>query len=166
MLSTLWLNVPWQKKGQKAFGNFFPPSIEDKFALYLKGKEIIEKKGYRHPGMGFFVRPHSRLGKAFEEGSLKRNMMGLYGTKSNFLLGLGVSARRQVDNVFFKMSGFLEKYLFEIEKKGFATWRTHKQTKKEITTQNIFENLLNDQYCKIPQSLEQELAFLKNISFI
>ena len=150
-------NVPWQKKGQKAFGNFSPPSIEDKFALYLKGKQLLESNNYYHPGMGFFIKPESRLGKAFEEKSLKRNMMGVYSNKSNFLLGLGVSAMSQVNDVYFQNERILEKYLFEIDKKSFAVWRNHKQSKKESTTQNIYEDLIAGGYCKIPSYLIDEL---------
>tara|TARA_Y100001954_G_scaffold93060_1_gene101890 strand:- start:113 stop:1363 length:1251 start_codon:yes stop_codon:yes gene_type:complete len=155
-------NVPWQKKGQKAFGNFSPPGLEDKFALYLKGKQLLESKNYYHPGMGFFIKPEGRLGKAFEEKSLKRNMMGIYSGKSNFLLGLGVSAMSQVNDVYFQNERILEKYIFEIDKKSFAIWRNHKQSNKENITQNIYEDLIAGHNCKLPKSLIKDLPSIEN----
>jgi oxygen-independent coproporphyrinogen-3 oxidase len=157
-------SVPWQKKGQMAFGNFCPPNIEEKYKLYLTGKEALIKKGYINAGMGFFIKKESSLGRSFKEKKVKRNLMGIFGQKSDFLLGLGVSSMSQVKNVLVQNERILEKYLFEINKNQSAIWRSHKRSHHEQITQNIFEDLISDKSIFIPSDFMKRPSFLNKIN--
>jgi oxygen-independent coproporphyrinogen-3 oxidase len=156
--------VPWQKKGQMAFGNFCTPSIEEKYKLYLTGKDALIKKGYINAGMGFFIKKKSSLGKSFGEKKLKRNLMGVFNQKSDFLLGLGVSSMSQVKNILVQNERILEKYLFEINKDQSAIWRSHKRSHQEQITQNIFEDLISDKSIYIPSDFMKRPSFLNKIN--
>ena len=150
--------VPWQRKGQMAFGDFSPPTLEKKYQLYITGRNSLLQNGYLSTGMGFFIKKESRLGQSFLNKKIKRNLMSIFSKKSDFLLGLGVSSMSQVKDVLIQNERILEKYLFEIGKGGTSLWRTHKRSSLENSTQQFFENLISD------NTIKSSLPILKEIN--
>lgn len=88
-----YAHVPWIKgNGQRGYDETDLPKDEVKRALYVKAKSMLEEAGYMEIGMDHFALEHDSLAIAFKEKELHRNFMGYTTQKTNFLLGLGMSA--------------------------------------------------------------------------
>ncbi|MBZ9651753.1 oxygen-independent coproporphyrinogen III oxidase [Psychroflexus montanilacus] len=88
-----YAHVPWTKgNGQRGYDEKDLPSAELKRQQYEIGKQMLEDKGYVEIGMDHFALPNDELALAFEHQNLHRNFMGYTTTKTNKMIGLGVSA--------------------------------------------------------------------------
>ncbi len=87
-----YAHVPWMKPGQRSFSEKDLPSAELKRELYEIGRSAFEKAGYIEIGMDHFALPDDELSIALKNGTLHRNFMGYSATKTELLIGLGVSS--------------------------------------------------------------------------
>lgn len=87
-----YAHVPWIKGGQRRFTEHDLPVGQEKLALYILGKQMIEEKGYKDVGMDHFALPEDELFKAALSGKLHRNFMGYADRYTPVLIGLGVSS--------------------------------------------------------------------------
>ncbi len=88
-----YAHVPWIKgNGQRGYDESDLPQDNEKRALYVEAKSMLEKEGYIEIGMDHFALPHDSLAIAFKEKNLHRNFMGYTTQNTQFLLGLGMSA--------------------------------------------------------------------------
>src|SRR5690606_8839502 len=68
-----YAHVPWMKPAQRSYSESDLPSGEEKLGLYLLGKELIVKSGYKDVGMDHFALEQDDLYQAMEKGTLHRN---------------------------------------------------------------------------------------------
>lgn len=88
-----YAHVPWTKgNGQRGYDEKDLPSAELKRQQYEMGKKMLEEKGYVEIGMDHFALPKDELAIAFQNKNLHRNFMGYTTTKTDKMIGLGVSA--------------------------------------------------------------------------
>tara|TARA_B110000285_G_scaffold218048_1_gene267077 strand:+ start:219 stop:1580 length:1362 start_codon:yes stop_codon:yes gene_type:complete len=88
-----YAHVPWIKgNGQRGYDESDLPQDNEKRALYVEAKAMLEREGYIEIGMDHFALPHDSLAIAFKEKNLHRNFMGYTTQNTQFLLGLGMSA--------------------------------------------------------------------------
>lgn len=87
-----YAHVPWIKPGQRRFTEHDLPVGQEKLALYMLGKQMIEEAGYKDVGMDHFALPKDELFKAAVSGRLHRNFMGYADRYTPVLIGLGVSS--------------------------------------------------------------------------
>lgn len=88
-----YAHVPWIKgNGQRGFSDEDLPTAEYKRMLYEKAKERLVESGYIEIGMDHFALKTDEMAIAFEAKTLHRNFMGYTTTKTNLLIGLGMSA--------------------------------------------------------------------------
>ena len=88
-----YAHVPWLKgSGQRGFDEKDLPTADEKRKLYESGKELLEEAGYVEIGMDHFALKKDSLYKAMENGSLHRNFMGYTASKTQLMIGLGVSS--------------------------------------------------------------------------
>lgn len=88
-----YAHVPWIKGvGQRGFDENDLPTPEKKRELYEVGKEMFEEMGYVEIGMDHFSLKSDSLYKSAEEGSMHRNFMGYSSSKTQVMIGLGMSA--------------------------------------------------------------------------
>src|SRR5690606_5953534 len=87
-----YAHVPWIKPGQRRFTEHDLPVGEEKLALYILGKQMIEEQDYKDVGMDHFAKPEDELFKAALSGNLHRNFMGYADRYTPVLVGLGVSS--------------------------------------------------------------------------
>lgn len=87
-----YAHVPWIKPGQRRYTEADLPEGEDKRALYLAGREYLDRLGYVEIGIDQFARRGDALARAASEGHLHRNFMGYTAVPTRALIGLGVSA--------------------------------------------------------------------------
>lgn len=68
------------------------PSGEEKLALYMRGRRLLEEAGYCEIGMDHFALQNDTLYQSAQEGSLHRNFMGYTPIHTQLSVGLGMSA--------------------------------------------------------------------------
>ncbi len=88
-----YAHVPWIKgNGQRGFQDTDLPSASLKRAQYELGKTLLAEVGYEEIGMDHFALKTDTLYQSMENGSLHRNFMGYTASKTQAMIGLGVSS--------------------------------------------------------------------------
>lgn len=87
-----YAHVPWKSKVQRRYSEADLPSAADKWAMYSRGRELLEAAGFQSIGMDHFALANDKLFTAAREGKLHRNFMGYTTTRSKLIIGLGVSS--------------------------------------------------------------------------
>jgi oxygen-independent coproporphyrinogen III oxidase len=88
-----YAHVPWIKgNGQRGFRDEDLPRDEEKRQLYETGKNLLAQNGYYEIGMDHFSLQEDGLFQAAKTGKLHRNFMGYTSSKTQLMIGLGVSA--------------------------------------------------------------------------
>lgn len=88
-----YAHVPWRKgNGQRGYRDEDLPSIEDKKLQYEIGKQWLIAMGYKDIGMDHFAMGSDSLYQALRKGTLHRNFMGYTASKTQLMIGLGVSS--------------------------------------------------------------------------
>lgn len=88
-----YAHVPWIKgNGQRGFKDSDLPSAESKREQYEIGKSMLDVTGYVEIGMDHFALKSDTLYKAISKDKLHRNFMGYTASKTQVMIGLGVSS--------------------------------------------------------------------------
>jgi len=88
-----YAHVPWIKgNGQRGFSEDDLPTPESKRQQYETGKQRFEEAGYVEIGMDHFALKTDSLFKAMDNKTLHRNFMGYTASKTQAMIGLGVSS--------------------------------------------------------------------------
>ncbi|MBF8149379.1 oxygen-independent coproporphyrinogen III oxidase [Winogradskyella sp. F6397] len=88
-----YAHVPWIKgNGQRGFSEADLPTPASKRQQYETGKQHFEAAGYVEIGMDHFALKSDSLYKAMENKTLHRNFMGYTASKTQAMIGLGVSS--------------------------------------------------------------------------
>ncbi|MEW2920253.1 oxygen-independent coproporphyrinogen III oxidase [Muricauda sp. ANG21] len=88
-----YAHVPWLKgNGQRGYKEADLPSSVEKKAQYEMGKRMLRDYGYNDVGMDHFALPTDDLYIALTRGTLHRNFMGYTASKTQLMIGLGVSS--------------------------------------------------------------------------
>ncbi|MEO8240081.1 MAG: oxygen-independent coproporphyrinogen III oxidase [Flavobacterium sp.] len=88
-----YAHVPWIKgNGQRGFNDEDIPKDAEKRQLYETGKLLLSKNGYHEIGMDHFALASDSLYKASQNKELHRNFMGYSASKTQLMIGLGVSS--------------------------------------------------------------------------
>lgn len=87
-----YAHVPWKSKVQRRYSEADLPAAADKWAMYSRGRELLEAAGFQPIGMDHFALANDKLFTAAREGKLHRNFMGYTTTRSKLIIGLGVSS--------------------------------------------------------------------------
>lgn len=88
-----YAHVPWIKgNGQRGFNDSDLPDAELKRKQYEEGKQVLQDVGYHEIGMDHFALPTDTLYKSMVNGKLHRNFMGYTASKTQSMIGLGVSS--------------------------------------------------------------------------
>jgi oxygen-independent coproporphyrinogen-3 oxidase len=88
-----YAHVPWIKgTGQRGFSEADLPKDEAKRALYEEGKKLLSELGYEEIGMDHFALKTDSLFESMQNKTLHRNFMGYTASKTQLMIGLGMSA--------------------------------------------------------------------------
>ncbi|MCR9172740.1 MAG: oxygen-independent coproporphyrinogen III oxidase [bacterium] len=121
-----YAHVPWIKgNGQRGFDENDLPKDDEKRALYEIAKSMLLKSGYIEIGMDHFALPTDSLAIAFLNKSLHRNFMGYTTQRTDFLLGLGMSAISDSWFGFAQNDKSVEGYHERIQKGEIPVFRGH-----------------------------------------
>ena len=88
-----YAHVPWIKgNGQRGFKDHDVPKDDVKRTLYEEGKKKLLAHGYHEIGMDHFALANDGMYQSFQAGTLHRNFMGYTSSKTQVMIGLGVSS--------------------------------------------------------------------------
>jgi oxygen-independent coproporphyrinogen-3 oxidase len=144
-----YAHVPWVKgTGQRGFADSDLPGAGQKRALYETGRALLEAGGYTEVGMDHFALPHDPLYRAREMGSLHRNFMGYTTTRTDVLIGLGVSAISDVGTAFMQNEKDLGAYQQRVFTGQMPVLRGHLLTNDD----QLVRRLILDIMCRFQTS--------------
>lgn len=155
-----YAHVPWIKgNGQRGFKNEDLPSAEEKRLQYETGKELLLKAGYVEIGMDHFALKTDALYDAQMNGTIHRNFMGYNSSKTQVMLGLGVSAISDSWYSFAQNVKGLEAYHSLIENDILPISRGHILTEEDLIIRKHIQNLM----CHFETFWEQKEAFFPEL---
>ena len=123
--------VPWIKPAQRSYKDEDLPVAGDKRALYELAREMLATAGYIEIGMDHFALPHDGMAQAQRNGTLHRNFQGYTETRTQVLLGLGVSAISETPTCFHQNEKAFPVYERRIQAGEIATFRGHLLTEED-----------------------------------
>ena len=155
-----YAHVPWMKgNGQRGYKEENLPSPEEKRAQYELGKNLLLQGGYVEIGMDHFALQQDELAKAAEHKTIHRNFMGYSPSKTQVMIGLGVSAISDSWYSFAQNVKGVEEYLHLLENNILPVYRGHLLTVEDLKIRKHILNLM----CKLETSWEFEKDYLNEI---
>lgn len=117
--------VPWIKPAQRSYKDEDLPKAGEKRALYEMAREMLAAAGYLEIGMDHFALPHDGMAEAQRKGTLHRNFQGYTETRTDVLLGLGVSAISETPTCFHQNEKAFPVYERRVQQGEIPTLRGH-----------------------------------------
>ncbi|NAS31501.1 oxygen-independent coproporphyrinogen III oxidase [Flavobacteriaceae bacterium R38] len=138
-----YAHVPWIKgNGQRGFSESDLPKAPLKRAMYQKGKEVFEKNGYVEIGMDHFAASSDALCEASKKGKLHRNFMGYSSSKTQLMVGLGVSSISDSWYGFAQNVKGIEEYQSLLENNIIPVYRGHILNDEDLIIRKHILNLM------------------------
>lgn len=155
-----YAHVPWIKgNGQRGFKDEDIPKDDMKRMLYETGKKLLYKNGYHEIGMDHFALKTDSLFEAFQNGKLHRNFMGYSSSKTQLMIGLGVSSISDSWYSFAQNVKTLEAYYQLLESDKLPVLRGHLLTDEDLIIRKHILNLM----CQFETSWKDKSEYFKEI---
>jgi oxygen-independent coproporphyrinogen-3 oxidase len=120
-----YAHVPWIRPGQRRFTEADLPQGAARRALYERGRERLQREGYREIGLDHFALESDSLWRAHLDGSLHRNFMGYTPAFTRPLIGLGVSSIGDAGDAFAQNEKDMQHYQDRIARGELPIHRGH-----------------------------------------
>jgi len=138
-----YAHVPWIKgNGQRGFKDADLPSGESKRQQYETGKYLLEEAGYVEIGMDHFSLKSDALYKAMQSETLHRNFMGYTASKTQAMIGLGVSSISDSWYGFAQNVKSIEDYYHLVEENIIPVYRGHILNEEDLKIRRHILNLM------------------------
>ena len=138
-----YAHVPWIKgNGQRGFKDADIPKDEIKRASYEQAKLALLAQGYFEIGMDHFALKTDSLYQAFTEERLQRNFMGYSASKTQIMIGLGVSAIGDSWQAFAQNIKNLDDYYAAIAQQQLPVYRGHVLSNEDLIIRQHILNLM------------------------
>lgn len=138
-----YAHVPWIKGvGQRGFDENDLPSGEEKRVLYENGKNLLEELGYREVGMDHFSLETDSLYQSLINGQIHRNFMGYSSSKTQLMVGLGMSAISDSWYAFSQNEKTVEDYQKRVAEGKIPVFRGHILDSEDLTVRRHILNLM------------------------
>jgi len=155
-----YAHVPWIKgNGQRGFKDEDVPKDDEKRKLYEIGKQLLAKKGYHEIGMDHFAKKKDSMYTAFQEGKLHRNFMGYTASKTQVMIGLGVSSISDSWYAFAQNEKTLEDYYARLDKNEIPVYRGHLLTNEDLIIRQHILNLM----CQFTTSWDETHSYFSEL---
>lgn len=155
-----YAHVPWIKgNGQRGFDESNLPSGDEKRLLYETGKKHLLDAGYVEIGMDHFSLPSDSMYKSFENNNLHRNFMGYTASKTQVMIGLGMSAISDSWYGFAQNEKDLDAYYARIERNEIPVFRGHILNEEDLIIRKHILNLM----CHFNTSWEESSMYFPEI---
>lgn len=138
-----YAHVPWIKgNGQRGFSENDLPTPESKRQQYEIGKQHFENAGYVEIGMDHFSLKSDSLYKTMENKTLHRNFMGYTASKTQAMIGLGVSSISDSWYGFSQNVKSNEEYYKLLEQDIIPVFKGHILNTKDLVIRKHILNLM------------------------
>lgn len=138
-----YAHVPWIKgNGQRGFNDEDLPKDDEKRLLYEVGKKHLSEKGYHEIGMDHFALASDSMYHSFKSGNLHRNFMGYTSTKTQVMIGLGVSSISDSWYSFAQNVKTLEEYYDLLAQNELPIFRGHILSSEDLIIRKHILNLM------------------------
>lgn len=138
-----YAHVPWIKgNGQRGFKDEDLPSGASKRQQYETGKLLLEKLGYTEIGMDHFALKDDTLYQAMETETLHRNFMGYTASKTQAMIGLGVSSISDSWYGFAQNVKSIEEYYHLVDQGIVPVYRGHILNSEDLIIRKHILNLM------------------------
>ena len=138
-----YAHVPWIKgNGQRGFKDEDLPKDDEKRMLYEKGKKQLAQNGYHEIGMDHFALENDSMFTSFNEGKLHRNFMGYTASKTQLMIGLGVSSISDSWYSFAQNEKTIEDYYTHLAEDQLPVFRGHVLTPEDLIIRRHILNLM------------------------
>lgn len=155
-----YAHTPWIKgNGQRGYKDEDIPKDDEKRKLYEVGKALLNSNGYHEIGMDHFAIETDSLYKASKVGKLHRNFMGYSHSKTQMMIGLGVSSISDTWYGFAQNVKDLDDYYQLLEWEKIPVFKGHILSQEDLIIRKHILNLM----CNFETSWENEVEFLPQI---
>jgi len=155
-----YAHVPWLKgNGQRGFKDCDLPSADSKRKQYENGKELLAEVGYHEIGMDHFAIKSDSLYKSMISGKLHRNFMGYTASKTQAMIGLGVSAISDSWYGFAQNAKSIEDYYQLISEGLIPVYRGHILNEEDLIIRKHILNLM----CQFKTSWEKDNLYFNEL---
>ena len=138
-----YAHVPWIKgNGQRGFNEDDLPKNEEKRALYELGYQLLLDAGYHEIGMDHFALSHDSMYQSMQNKSLHRNFMGYTASKTQLMVGLGVSSIGDSGYAFAQNEKTIEGYYQALEQNEIPIFRGHALNQEDLQIRKHILNLM------------------------
>ena len=140
-----YAHVPWIKgNGQRGFQEADIPKDAIKRQCYEEGKKKLLAHGYHEIGMDHFARPTDSMYQSFKAGSLHRNFMGYTASKTQVMIGLGISSISDSWSSFAQNVKTLEDYDACLAENRIPVCKGHILNQEDLIIRQHILNLMCD----------------------
>jgi oxygen-independent coproporphyrinogen-3 oxidase len=140
-----YAHVPWIKgNGQRGFKDSDLPSARLKREQYELGKRMLAEVGYHEIGMDHFALTSDSLYQSMTNGNLHRNFMGYTASKTQLMIGLGVSAISDSWCGFAQNVKSIEEYYHLLKEQILPVFRGHILSDEDLIIRRHILNLMCD----------------------
>jgi oxygen-independent coproporphyrinogen-3 oxidase len=138
-----YAHVPWIKgNGQRGFKDDDLPKDDEKRLLYEEGKKQLAQNGYHEIGMDHFALENDSMFISFKEGKIHRNFMGYTASKTQLMIGLGVSSISDSWYSFAQNEKTLEDYYTHLAEDQLPVFRGHLLSAEDLIIRRHILNLM------------------------
>ena len=138
-----YAHVPWIKgNGQRGFKDADVPKDDLKRQCYEEGKKKLLENGYHEIGMDHFALEKDGMYQSFQEGTLHRNFMGYTASKTQLMIGLGVSSIADSWYGFAQNEKVLEDYYARLENNEIPVFRGHVLSNEDLIIRKHILNMM------------------------
>ncbi|MRX70185.1 oxygen-independent coproporphyrinogen-3 oxidase [Flavobacterium resistens] len=155
-----YAHVPWIKgNGQRGFNEENLPKDAEKRMLYEIGKTLLSANGYHEVGMDHFALPSDSLFQSAHNGKMHRNFMGYSASKTQLMIGLGVSSISDSWYSFAQNTKNLEEYYQILESNQLPVVKGHILNDEDLIIRKHILNLT----CELETSWNQDSLYFKEL---
>jgi len=158
-----YAHVPWLKgNGQRGYKDSDLPAAEEKRQQYEHGKTLLAEAGYVEIGMDHFALESDSLFHAMQSGQLHRNFMGYTASKTQVMIGLGVSSISDSWYGFAQNVKQLEEYQHLVANDIIPIYRGHILNKEDQIIRRHILNLM----CRFETSWDKAEAVFPQLDAV
>lgn len=155
-----YAHVPWIKgNGQRGFNGVDLPKDDEKRKLYEEGKKRLALNNYHEIGMDHFALETDSMYNSFTNGKLHRNFMGYTSSKTQLMIGLGVSSISDSWYSFAQNEKTIEAYYNKLNLNKLPVFRGHILTNEDLVIRKHILNIM----CQFETSWEKEQDFFTEL---
>ena len=138
-----YAHVPWVKGvGQRGYDEKDLPSANEKREIYEAGKKLLSDMGYVEVGMDHFALPSDDMFTAMEEKKLHRNFMGYTASKTQLMIGLGMSSISDSWYSFAQNAKTVEEYTELVDKGVLPIFKGHLLNTEDLIIRRHILNIM------------------------